>query len=338
MAIAEAKHRLETAFAPGVDDNADLAVARRVLATERAGLDALAALLDDSFSQAVEVMSRAHRGGRVVVTGMGKSGHVARKIAATLASTGAPAQFVHPAEAAHGDLGMVTADDTLLAISNSGETPELAHIIGYAKRRAVPVVAITRQRDSALARAADVVLVLPDSEEACPLNLTPTTSTTVTMALGDALAVALLERIGFSHEDFKLRHPGGKIGSRLIKVAAIMHGGDALPLAAADVPMADALIIMTSKSFGCIGLVDQAGRLAGIVTDGDLRRNMGPDLLARPARAVMTAAPKTITGDMLAQQAISIMNEQSITSLFVVEDDRPVGIVHIHDCLRAGVD
>lgn len=350
MSTAEANLRLETAFRSGsgaspdpsastdAQPNDDLAVAHRVLATERAGLDAMAALLDDSFSKAVTMMARAHHGGRVVVTGMGKSGHVARKIAATLASTGAPAQFVHPAEASHGDLGMVTQDDMVLAISNSGETPELADIIGYAKRRSIPVVAITRRRDSELARAADVVLVLPDSEEACPLHLAPTTSTTVTMALGDALAVALLERIRFSPEDFNLRHPGGKLGNRLLKVATIMHDGDDLPLAKPDIPMADALIVMTSKSFGCVGLVDEAGRLVGIVTDGDLRRNMGHDLLARQARDVMTASPKTISPDMLAQQAISIMNELSITSVFVVEDDRPVGILHIHDCLRAGVD
>ncbi len=339
MSIAKAKTRLDRAFAPNADTPAsDLAVAHRVLATERAGLDAMAGLLDDSFSDAVALMERTHGRGRVVVTGMGKSGHIARKIAATLASTGTPAQFVHPAEASHGDLGMVTAADAVLAISNSGETTELGDIVAYAKRRSIPVVAITRGRDSALARAADVVLAIPDSEEACPLKLAPTTSTTVTMALGDALAVALLERTGFSPEDFKLRHPGGKLGSRLIKVDAIMHRSPALPLAAADVAMADALIIMTSKSFGCIGLVEDDGRLVGIVTDGDLRRNMGSDLLERPARTVMTADPKTIPPDMLAVQAIAIMNALAITCLFAVEGERPVGILHIHDCLRAGVD
>jgi len=336
MSIAKAKSRLDTAYpSPTVDD---LAVAHRVLATERAGLDAMAGLLDDSFAEAVGVMARAQTGGHVVVTGMGKSGHVARKIAATLASTGTPAIFVHPAEASHGDLGMVTRDDTVVAISNSGETAELGDIIAHAKRWSIPVVAITAERTSALARAADVILAIPDSAEACPLNLAPTTSTTVTMALGDALAVALLERVGFSSEDFKARHPGGKLGSRLIKVEAIMHRGEALPLVDQDAPMADVLIIMTSKSFGCIGLLDPAGVLVGIVTDGDLRRNMAADLLSRPARTVMTTGPKTITADMLAEQAISIMNELSITSLFVVENDRPVGILHIHDCLRVGVD
>jgi arabinose-5-phosphate isomerase len=336
MSIAKAKSRLDTAYPTPNDD--DLAVAHRVLATERAGLDAMAGLLDESFAEAVGVMARAHSGGRVVVTGMGKSGHVARKIAATLASTGTPAIFVHPAEASHGDLGMVTRDDTVLAISNSGETAELGDIIAHAKRWAIPVVAITAERTSELARAADVILIIPDSAEACPLNLAPTTSTTVTMALGDALAVALLERVGFSREDFKARHPGGKLGSRLIKVEAIMHRGEALPLVDQDAPMADVLIIMTSKSFGCIGLLDPAGVLVGIVTDGDLRRNMAADLLSRPARTVMTTEPETITPEMLAEQAISIMNELSITSLFVVEDNRPVGILHIHDCLRVGVD
>ncbi len=343
MSIAKAETRRDRAFAPNAsapeaDATADLAVARRVLALERAGLDAMAGLLDESFGAAVALMERARGSGRVVVTGMGKSGHVARKIAATLASTGTPALFVHPAEASHGDLGMVTAADTVLAISNSGETAELGDIIAYAKRRTIPVVAITRRRDSALARAAEVVLTIPDSEEACPLKLAPTTSTTVMMALGDALAVALVERIGFSPEDFKLRHPGGKLGDRLIKVETIMHAGAALPLAPAEVLMADALIVMTSKSFGCIGLVDRDGRLVGIITDGDLRRNMAGDLLDRPARAVMTTDPETISPDMLAVQAISIMNQRAITSLFVVRDGRPIGIVHIHDCLRAGVD
>ena len=343
MSIAKAEARLDRAVAPNAPAPeavavADLAAAHRVLALERAGLEAMAGLLDESFTEAVALLERTRGVGRVIVTGMGKSGHVARKIAATLASTGTPAQFVHPAEASHGDLGMVAPTDTVLAISNSGETAELGDIIAYAKRWTIPVIAITRRRDSALARAADVVLGIPDSEEACPLKLAPTTSATVTMALGDALAVALLERIGFSPEDFKLRHPGGKLGNRLIKVETIMHSGAALPLAPAEVPMADALIVMTAKSFGCIGLVDRDGGLVGIVTDGDLRRNMAGDLLDRPARAVMTTDPKTIPPDMLAAQAISIMNARAITSLFVVRAGRPIGIVHIHDCLRAGVD
>ena len=317
---------------------ADIAVARRVLETECEGLAALARSVDFAFAEAVEIMSRARGQGRVIVTGMGKSGHVGRKIAATLASTGTPAQFVHPAEASHGDLGMITARDAVLALSNSGETPELSDIIAYAKRHAIPLVAITARAESALAAAADVLIGLPDTDEACPLNLAPTTSTTMMVALGDALAVALLERVGFSQEDFKLRHPGGQLGKRLIKVERLMHKGDRIPLARPDIVMSEALLIMTSHSFGCIGLVDEDDRLVGVVTDGDLRRNMGERLLKMTAADVMTARPRTISPDALAGQALRVMNENGITGLFVVTDGRPVGILHIHDCLRAGVD
>ena len=233
---------------------------------------------------------------------------------------------------------MITARDTVLALSNSGETPELSDIIAYTRRHAIPLVALCARADSALAGAADVLIRLPDADEACPLSLAPTTSTTMMMALGDALAVALLDRVGFSREDFKLRHPGGQLGKRLVKVARLMHGGDRIPLARPDIAMADALLIMTSHSFGCIGLVDAEDRLVGVITDGDLRRNMGARLLERPAVEVMTAAPRTVPPDALADQALRVMNENGITSLFVVEDDRPVGILHIHDCLRAGVD
>ena len=316
----------------------DIAAARRVLETECAGLAALARSIDFAFAEAVEAMSRAQGQGRVIVTGMGKSGHVGRKIAATLASTGTPAQFVHPGEASHGDLGMITSRDTVLAMSNSGETPELSDIIAYTRRHAIPLVAMTASADSALAGAADVLIRLPDADEACPLSLAPTTSTTMMMALGDALAVALLERVGFSREDFKLRHPGGQLGKRLVKVERLMHKGDRVPLARPDTVMADALLIMTSHSFGCIGLVDGEERLVGVITDGDLRRNMGERLLDMPAADVMTARPRTVPPDALADQALRVMNENGITSLFVVEDDRPVGILHIHDCLRAGVD
>ena len=316
----------------------DIAAARRVLETECAGLAALARSIDFAFAEAVEAMSRAQGQGRVIVTGMGKSGHVGRKIAATLASTGTPAQFVHPGEASHGDLGMITARDTVLAMSNSGETPELSDIIAYTRRHAIPLVAMTASADSALAGAADVLILLPDADEACPLDLAPTTSTTMMMALGDALAVALLERVGFSREDFKLRHPGGQLGKRLVKVERLMHKGDRVPLARPDTVMADALLIMTSHSFGCIGLVDGEDRLVGVITDGDLRRNMGARLLDMPAADVMTARPRTVPPDALADQALRVMNEHGITSLFVVEDDRPVGVLHIHDCLRAGVD
>jgi arabinose-5-phosphate isomerase len=268
---------------------------------------------------------------------MGKSGHVARKIAATLASTGTPAQFVHPAEASHGDLGMIAASDAVLALSNSGDTAELGDIVAYAARFRIPLVAMTRRAPSVLAEAADVALVLPATEEACPLGLAPTTSTTMMLALGDAIAVALLERKGFSSEDFKVFHPGGRLGRRLLRVADIMHGGSAVPLVPRGAPMSEAVLVMTAKSFGCVG-VTEAGRLAGIVTDGDLRRHMESDLLARAVEEVMTASPKTIGPGALAAEALGIMNERAITSLMVVDEERrPLGILHIHDCLRAGI-
>ena len=327
-------NELRSADAP---ETGDIAAARRVLETECAGLAALARSIDLAFAEAVEAMARARDSGRVIVTGMGKSGHVGRKIAATLASTGTPAQFVHPGEASHGDLGMITARDTVLALSNSGETPELSDIIAYTRRHGIPLVAVTARAGSALAGAADVVIRLPDAEEACPLDLAPTTSTTMTMALGDALAVVLLERAGFSREEFGLRHPGGQLGRRLVRVERLMHKGGRVPLAGPDIAMADALLIMTSHSFGCIGLVDGAGRLVGVITDGDLRRNMGERLLDMRAAEVMTGRPRTIPPDALAEEALRVMNENGITSLFVVEDRRPVGILHIHDCLRAGI-
>jgi arabinose-5-phosphate isomerase len=268
---------------------------------------------------------------------MGKSGHVARKIAATLASTGTPAQFVHPAEASHGDLGMVAAGDAVLALSNSGDTAELSDIVAYAARVRIPLVAMTRRSPSPLADAADVALVLPATEEACSLGLAPTTSTTMMLALGDAIAVALLERKGFSAEDFKIFHPGGRLGRRLLRVADVMHEGSAVPLVPRGTPMSEAVLVMTAKSFGCVGVTED-GRIAGIVTDGDLRRHMEDDLLARRVEEVMTPRPKTIEAGALAAEALGIMNEHAITSLMVVDEKRrPVGILHIHDCLRAGI-
>ncbi len=320
-----------------VDDVDDIEVGRRVLAIEAAGLSALAEILDQSFVAALDILAGVKDRGRVIVTGMGKSGHIARKIASTLASTGTPALYVHPAEASHGDLGMVTKADAVLALSNSGETPELSDIVAYCKRHAIPLVAMTGRRDSALDRAADASLITPDSAEACPMNLTPTTSTTVMIALGDALAVALLERVGFTTEDFQQRHPGGQLGRRFIKVSDIMHAGADAPLVPAETPMAEALIEMTRKSFGCVGLTDGGGRLIGIITDGDLRRNMDGNLVSRGAREVMTPDPRTIEPDILAAEALGVMNERAITSLFVVAGGTPVGIVHIHDCLRAGL-
>ncbi len=308
---------------------------RRVLRVEAEGLEALARTIGDPFCAAVDVLERLR--GRVVVTGMGKSGHVARKIAATLASMGTPALFVHPAEASHGDLGMIVEDDVLLALSNSGETPELADLVAFAKRFGIPIIAMTASGGSALAKAAEVALLLPTADEACPMGLAPTTSTTMMMALGDALSVALLERKGFSRDDFHVLHPGGKLGRRLLKVADLMHGGDELPLVDADMPMADALIVMSAKSFGCIGIVDDARMLLGVVTDGDLRRKMSPDLLSRRAGDIMSGSPKTIRPDALASEAVLLMNARAITNLFVVRDGVAVGILHIHDCLRAGV-
>ncbi len=324
---------MELSLANETEDG--LASARRVLRLEAAGIDALAKSLDERFIRALQLLERVT--GRVIVTGMGKSGHIARKIAATIASTGTPASFVHPGEASHGDLGMVTEHDAVIALSNSGETAELADLVTYAKRFEIPLIGITGSAASTLAGAADVALVLPDSPEACPMGLAPTTSTTVMLALGDAIAVALLERKGFSADDFHLLHPGGKLGRMLLRVRAIMHSDDAIPIAPGEMAMSEALLIMTAKSFGCVGIVDDTGRLQGIVTDGDLRRHMSDNLLSLTAGEVMTPRPRTISPDALASEALGVMNSRSITNLFVVEDGRPVGIIHVHDCLRAGV-
>lgn len=317
----------------------DLASARRVLELEADGVrllaDSLGTHLADAFSSAIDILFAMT--GRVIITGMGKSGHIGNKIAATLASTGTPAHYVHPGEASHGDLGMICNDDVIIALSNSGETSELADIIAYGKRFNIPLVSITSDSESTLSRAASAALVLPDLVEACPMGLAPTTSTTVMLALGDALAVALLERRGFSVDDFRVFHPGGKLGAHLMRVADLMHTGDALPLVAEDMVMAKALLVMTQKSFGCVGVTNGSGGLLGIVTDGDLRRHMSADLVALKASKVMTKSPKTISPDQLAIEAVQIMNEKAITSLFVVENNKPVGIVHLHDCLRAGV-
>jgi len=274
--------------------------------------------------------------GRVVVTGMGKSGHVARKIAATMASTGTPAQFVHPAEASHGDMGMVTSADAVVALSNSGETAELNDLIAYSRRWHIPLIAMTSRRNSTLGNAADVTLALPPTGEAGALGLAPTSSTTMMLALGDALALGLLEAKGFSAEDFHQFHPGGKLGQKLLRVIDLMHKGSEIPLVGQDIEMSLALIEMTSKTFGCVGVTNGIGDLIGIITDGDLRRHMGADLLAQSVGAVMTAHPLTITAQALAAEAVHIMNEKSITSLFVVDGTKPAGIIRLHDCLRAG--
>lgn len=313
----------------------DLASARSVLTVESAALIALSRSLNGEFSDAVNRMFSVI--GRVVVTGMGKSGHVGRKISATLASTGTPSFFVHPAEASHGDLGMITPKDAVLALSNSGETSELGDLIAYCRRFEIPLISMTAKRDSTLARSADVALVLPAQPEACPMGLAPTTSTTMMLALGDALAVALLERKHFSAADFRRYHPGGKLGARLLKVADLMHRGESIPLVAEEAVMADVLPIMTAKSLGCAGVCDAAGRLVGVVTDGDLRRHMCADFPSKTAADVMTATPTVVEPNLLAADALLRMNTKGITSLFVVEDQKPVGLLHIHDCLRAGI-
>jgi arabinose-5-phosphate isomerase len=317
----------------------DLEAARRVLATEAEALVALADALDERFTRAVSLLSDAT--GRVVVTGMGKSGHVARKIAATLASTGTPALYVHPGEASHGDLGMIVPGDAVLALSNSGETPELADLVEHSRRFALPLVAVTGRAESTLARAADVALLLPPAPEACPMGLAPTTSTTMQMALGDALAVALVTRRGFTAADFRVFHPGGRLGARLSRVRDLMHTGAEVPLASPDTRMDQAIVAMTAKRFGCLGIVED-GRLVGIITDGDLRRALdgegGPPLLGRRAAEVMTRRPRSIGPDQLAAEALRQMNAHAITALLVTDEaGRPVGILHVHDLLRAGV-
>jgi arabinose-5-phosphate isomerase len=320
---------------------ADSAIASglRTFAVEAAGIEALSDALKGDlgppFSAAVTCILAAS--GRVVVTGMGKSGHVGRKIAATLASTGTPAFFVHPGEASHGDLGMITAADAILALSWSGETTELADMIEHARRFRVPLVAVTSMPDSTLARAADVALVLPRAREACPHNLAPTTSSVMQLALGDALAVALLEARGFTASDFKTLHPGGRLGANLKRLADIMHGGEAAPVVASGTPMSEAIVVMTAKGLGCVGVVDTHGLLVGVVTDGDLRRHMGADLLARSVDAVMNRAPKTMRPDQIAGEALDYLNSTKITAVFIVAGGRPLGVVHVHDLLRIGV-
>lgn len=321
-----------------IDDttsSSDLAAARRVLRLEAEALRSMSDSLDGAFTEALEILFDVT--GRVVVTGMGKSGHIARKISATLASTGTPSHYVHPAEASHGDMGMITRADAVLALSNSGETPELGDLVDYCRRFRIPLIALTGKPGSTLADNGDCALILPAIAEACPMGLAPTTSTTAMLAMGDALAVALLERRGFTTEDFQVLHPGGKLGQGLLRVDDIMHTGDELPLTGPDTAMSDVLLTMTTKRFGCVGVVDAGGHLAGIVTDGDLRRHMSKDLLDNTAGGVMTGSPKTIRLGALASEALGTMNDNAITTLFVVDGGTPVGILHIHDCLRAGI-
>ncbi|MCG8597451.1 MAG: KpsF/GutQ family sugar-phosphate isomerase [Kiloniellales bacterium] len=318
----------------------DIEAAQRTLRLEAEAISALSAGLDQSFVEAVDLISKVP--GRVVVTGMGKSGHIARKIAATLASTGTPALYVHPGEASHGDLGMLTVDDAVMALSNSGNTAELSDIIAFTRRFGISLVGMTSAPVSTLAEQSDVALILPKAPEACPMGLAPTTSTTIMLALGDALAVALLERRGFTPQDFQVLHPGGSLGSKLARVSDVMQGRDGLPIVPPGTPVSEAILVMMKsfgfhRSFGCVGIVDDSGRLIGVVTDGDLRRHMDSGLLDRAAGEIMTERPQTIRPQALAAEALGLMNAKQITSLFVVEDERPVGFLHIHDCLRAGV-
>ncbi len=312
-----------------------LATGRRVVLREAEALKLLAEGLDGAFGDAAELIAGAS--GRVIVSGMGKSGHIARKIAATLASTGTPAHFVHPAEASHGDMGMMTRGDVVMVLSNSGETPELADLIAYTRRFKIPLIGVAGRAGSTLLRQADVAIVLPPAPEACEKGIVPTTSTTMTLALGDALAIALMEHRRFTPEHFREFHPGGSLGARLSRVRDLMH--EDLPLVGADTPMGEALLVISQKGFGVVGVTGPDGRLAGIITDGDLRRHM-EGLLEHTAADVMTPNPRTIAPDALAEEAVALMNERKITCLFVIDPQTPgqaLGILHIHDCLRAGV-
>lgn len=316
--------------------NPDIEVAKKTIDREIEALKVMENGLDDTLSKALDLLQNTK--GRVIVTGMGKSGHIGNKIAATMASTGTPAFFLHPSEASHGDLGMITKDDVVIAISNSGESKELSDILVYCRRFSIPLIAITKNKDSSLGKNSDLILLLPGNKEACPLGLAPMSSTTATLVMGDILAADLMVRKGFTEEDFKLRHPGGKLGSILRHVSDIMHTGDEMPLIGEDAIMQDALITMSAKMLGCVGIVNKKGELEGMITDGDLRRWMSPDLISENVCNVMTKNPRTINADALIAEAINVMNTtgRGITNMFVTENKKPIGIVHIHDCLKAG--
>lgn len=320
------------------DDRSAIDSAVRTVVTEQAGLADLARALDNGLAEPFAESINALRkiSGRVIVTGVGKSGHIGSKIAATLASTGTPAFFVHPVEANHGDLGMIARDDLIIAMSWSGETRELKGIVAYSKRFSIPLIAITSGRDSALAREADIVLCVPKANEACPHGLAPTTSTLMMLVMGDALAIALLEARGFTADNFRTFHPGGQLGASLTKISDIMHTGNRLPLVGSGTGMRDAILEISQKGFGCVGIVAEDGSLAGLVTDGDLRRHIDADLLGMSVNEVMTVDPKTIAPDTLAATALQIVNSSAITNIMVTDDNRPVGIVHLHDLLRIG--
>ncbi|MEE6206898.1 MAG: KpsF/GutQ family sugar-phosphate isomerase [Alphaproteobacteria bacterium] len=319
-------------------ENNDIKVAKQTIDREIEALRSMEGSLDETLTKVLDVLQNTK--GRVIVTGMGKSGHIACKIAATMASTGTPSFFLHPGEASHGDLGMITRDDSVIAISNSGESKELADIIFYCRRFSIPLIGITKNPESTLAQSSDYVLHLPTNREACPIGLAPMSSTTATLVMGDVLAAALMVRRGFTEEDFKIRHPGGKLGSILRHVSDIMHKGDEMPLVKDTALMEEALLVMTSKMLGCVGILDENGNLAGMITDGDLRRWMSPHLTTEKVTDVMTKNPRTVKENTLIAEAVNVMNNtgRGITNMFVVDDNKkPIGIIHIHDCLRAGV-
>ena len=291
--------------------------------------------LDESLSKALDVMQNAK--GRIIITGMGKSGHIGKKIAASLASTGTPSFFVHPAEASHGDLGMITEDEVVVAISNSGESKELVDILNYCKRFGIKLISITKNPNSSLGKAGDIVLKLPNNGEACPLGLAPTSSTTATLVLGDILTTGLIERKGFTKADFNARHPGGKLGSILQKVGDLMHTGEEMPLLEEHADMQRVLLEMTSKRLGCVGFINDKGEFTGMLTDGDLRRCLSPQILEEKAINLMTKNPKTVSKDIMASEAMKIMHDKKITNIFVIEDKKPIGVIHIHDLLNNGV-
>ncbi|MBY3170265.1 KpsF/GutQ family sugar-phosphate isomerase [Rhizobium laguerreae] len=321
-------------------ENSVLESAKRTIETERRGLEALERAFDNGlagpFTRAVEVIGDIS--GRVIVTGVGKSGHIGAKLAATFASTGTPAFFVHAAEANHGDLGMIARDDVVLAISKGGESAELKSIISFTRRFSIPLIAITCSEGSSLAAAADIVLLMPNEQEACPNGLAPTTSTLMQLAIGDALAVALLEARGFTATDFHVFHPGGKLGASLMHVGDIMHTGERLPLVATGTPMPEAITVLSRKHFGCVGVLDEDGRLCGIVTEGDMARNLTRNLAELAVDDIMTRTPKTVRSTVLATAALALLNQHHIGALIVIDEDRrPVGLVHFHDLLRIGV-
>ncbi len=315
--------------------NADILNAIKTIDCEIEAINELKDLLDENLTKALDLIENAK--GRIILSGMGKSGHIAKKIAASLASTGTPSFFIHPAEASHGDLGMVTDDDVIIAISNSGESRELIDILNYSKRFGIKLIAITKNPESSLGKAGDIVLRLPNAKEACPLGLAPTSSTTATLVLGDVLTTGMIERRGFSKTQFNERHPGGKLGSILQKVKDLMHTGDEMPILDETAGINEIILEMTSKRLGCVGFVNQNGELTGMFTDGDLRRCINQDLKQVKANNIMTKNPITLSKEIFATEAIKILNERKITNIFIVEDKKPIGVLHIHDLLQKGI-